>query len=272
MLKLKMDAKENVSQLYRTYGKKIYNLAYRMTGNTDDAEDITQETFIRALRGIDGFKGQSHVYTWLYTIAKNVSYRFLKNRETGSFESMEVLIRTTGEKPPAEIAQWEKQYLINQIKEGCLTGLLKCLSFYQRLAFILHVLLEMPLKEVATIAGKSEGAAKVLVHRARQNLKEFLCKNCSLYNPGNSCTCENLISFSLKKGWIQRPAHSHQDRLDLGQSLLNAAVIENEIAEVKKIYSLYKSLPNHVQPVDSEKRIQAIIKGNKLAIFNKKKV
>ena len=70
---------EYTEVIYKKYSKKIYNLAYRMTGNKDDASDITQDTFIQGFKSLDKFRGESQIYTWLYKIAKNKCLR-LKNK------------------------------------------------------------------------------------------------------------------------------------------------------------------------------------------------
>lgn len=66
-------AQIDVNELARTYARKVCTLAYRITGNTQDAEDVTQETFLQVLRGLRDFRGESAVYTWIYRIAVNTS-------------------------------------------------------------------------------------------------------------------------------------------------------------------------------------------------------
>jgi RNA polymerase sigma-70 factor (ECF subfamily) len=253
--------------LYAAYGQKIYNLAYRMMGNHEDAEDITQETFIQVYRHIDQFRGESQLYTWVYTIARNLCHRLLKQRQKITFTSMETLLYSAqSEGSTRTFSNREKRILINQIREGCLTGLLRCLSFYQRMAFILHVLLHLPVKDVAGILGKSEGATKVLVYRARQNLRGFLCQNCSLYAPNNPCRCENLMSFSLAQGWIS--VDSDMD----GAYAIEPDAIQAEIDEVRKVVELYQTLVDQVPSDDLGQRIKAIIDREDWAIFSPKKV
>lgn len=254
---------EGLDFLYAAYGQKIYNLAYRMMGNHEDAEDITQETFIQVYRHIDQFRGESQLYTWIYTIARNLCHRLLKQRQKPTFASMEALLYSAqGVGSTRTFSDREKQILINQIKEGCLTGLLRCLSFYQRVAFILHVLLHLPVKDVAGILDKSEGATKVLVHRARQNLRDFLCQHCSLYASHNPCRCENLMSFSLAQGWIS---------LD-GDYEIEPDAILAEIDEMRKVIELYQTLIDQVPSNDLSQRIKTIIDCEDWLIFSPKKV
>lgn len=164
--------------LYEHYGKRIYLLALRMCGNIEDAEDIVQRTFITAFDNISTFREESGIYTWLYIIAKNLCLRLLENRKKSTFASLDDLIHTAvSQENVQNFPDNEKQYYISQVKEGCLLGLLRCLPFYQRISFILNVLLEVKARDVAQITSKSETATRVLVYRAKQNLKRFLCQN-----------------------------------------------------------------------------------------------
>lgn len=267
--RLKNGQEEGFDLLYATYGFKIYNLAYRIMGDHKDAEDITQETFVQVYRHIDQFRGDSQFYTWIYTIVRNLCHQLLKRRKKNSFASMEALMYSAQSDETTEtFSDEEKQILLAQIKDGCFTGLLRCLSFYQRMAFILHVLINLPMKDVADILGKSEGAAKVLVHRARQNLKDFLCKNCSLYDSNNPCRCENLMSFSLAQGWIKKPAGNQLKELD---GIVPEA-IQAEVEGIRKVVELYKTLIDQTPSYNLVQRIQDVIKSEPWAIFSHQKV
>lgn len=136
---------EILSSLYSAYGRKIYNLAYRMTGNVEDAEDITQETFWQVYRKAGSFRQQSQLYTWIYAIAKNLCYQYYLRTKKNSFTAFEALICDAADtQQPPGIDALEKDELIQQVKEGCLTGLLRCLSFNQRIAFIFERFIAPP--------------------------------------------------------------------------------------------------------------------------------
>jgi len=266
--RLKDGQVESFDILYDTYGHRVYNLAYRMMGDYKDAEDITQETFIQVYRHIDQFRGDSQFYTWIYTIARNLCHQLLKHKKKSSFASMETLLYSAqGNETTETFFGEEKKILVTQIKDGCFTGLLRCLSFYQRIAFILHVLLNLPMKDVAAILGKSEGATKVLVHRARQNLKDFLCGNCSLYDSNNPCRCENLMSFSLAQGWIKKPVGYQLDE----SPNISPKVIQAEVEGMRKVVELYKTLTDQTSSDQLIQRIQNVIQSENWAILSHQK-
>ncbi len=253
---------EDTEVLYNKYCKKVFNLAFRMTGNKEDANDITQETFIQAFKSIDRFKGESQVYTWLYQIAKNNCLRFLEKKKKTTFLSLQKLLTMNSLPMSDEISETEKSYYIMQVKDGCLSGLLRCLSIHQRLAFILNILLEMPIEQVAGVIGKSENATRILVHRSRRNIKEFLCNNCSLYDSKNSCRCENMINFSVKQGWISKYSELKSNKR-----------IETEIEDLKGVVELYKSLEEKTPGDNFSERFKGLLAGREdFMILNNKKM
>lgn len=232
-----------------------------MTGNKDDASDITQEVFIQAIQSVNHFRGDSQVYTWLYRIAKNKCLRFLKKKNQTTFLSLQGLVDTVSSPVPDEISETDKLRYISQVKDGCLSGLIRCLSIQQRLAFILSILFDLPVKQVADIIGKSENATRILVHRSKQNIKNFLCRNCSLYDSTNPCHCENLVNFSLKQGWIS-----------LNSGTAHIADIETEIKDMKRVVSLYKTLQDELPADDLTQQIRQMLsdKENFLILSEKK--
>jgi hypothetical protein len=192
-------------------------------------------------------------------------YRYFQRAQKSSFAIFEDLIYSQAEVEPSELAAWEKQELIRQVKEGCLTGLVRCLAFQQRMAFILHVLLQLPIQDVAEILDKSDAATKVLLHRARKNLKRFLCKNCSVYDPANPCHCADLLGFSLQQGWVKRPSSDEKNFPEVQQ-------IEGEIKRIREVVELYAQLPTPQPAQDLNHRIRQLIFEQEGTIFTRKKV
>lgn len=269
ILKLKNGDSESFMLLYDKYSNRLFSLAYGMIGNRQEAEDIVQNTFLQAYEKINDFRERSDIYTWLYIIAKNQCLRYLENKKKSAISSLEKLIYSVhSNASEEELTNIEKQFYINQVKEGCLLGLLRCLSFYQRVVFILNVLLDVNVKTVSVIIDKSETATRTLSHRAKQNIKAFLCKNCSLYDKTNHCHCENLIDFSLKQGWIDKPTKS--DLIEY--KIPSHDFILQEINDFKKIASLYSGLPNRQLSEETIQKVRDIIKHKEFKIFCDKKV
>lgn len=247
--------------LYKSHGPMVYNLVYKITGNPEDARDLTQETFVRVYENLHQFRGESNIKTWIYTIAKNLCMRSLKKRK--SFTTIEELTRLPYAEPdPGELTDKKMAHLAGQVREGCLLALLQCLTRGQRLAFVLHVFARLSMAEVGEIMGKSVGAVKVLVHRARRNLKAFLCANCSVYDRDNPCKCVNLVGFSLKQGWIHKPDNKGR--------VTSPETIEAEIREIRDIAGFYRRyLGEQSAPETLAAHLRKHIQGEKFIIFEK---
>jgi RNA polymerase sigma factor (sigma-70 family) len=250
------------SEIYTLFSRKVYNFAFRMTSDVQLSEDITQETFIQVFTNYDNFRGDSQISTWIFAIEKNICLRHLERKKRNSFRSLEKLIEKVNLAVSDEkYAGPEKQFYINQVKDGCLLGVLRCLSFNQRMAFILVVLFDMNVTEASQIINKSENSTRILVHRARKNIKAFLCNNCSLYDQENHCRCENLISFSLKQGWI-----------DKYNPAINPETIKAEIKSFKNEILLYQAIALKNEGTLLLPKILNLVKDRNYYIFSDKKV
>lgn len=260
---------DHFANLYQEFSPLIFNLCYKMTGSRQDAEDILQKTFMQAYLSMDGFREESKISTWLYVIARNLCYQHLNQKKRNSFRNYhKLIIDTQFSKPPESLTRLETDYYISQVREGCLLGLLRCLPMQQRLAFILRVLLRLDIKTVADILGKSESAVRILAHRARKSIKEFLCEHCSLYQSGKPCSCENFINFSIARGWI----HCAQAGQTNQTTMLDVDAIACDIDELKKITLLYSSIPGYDPSDQLVQRLKDAISKQDKMFFSARKV
>ena len=159
--------REAFDELVVRHRRQIYQLCHRMTGNHEDASDLLQETFLRAYRGIGGFRGQSAVGTWLYRIAVNACL----NRVTAHRPIMHPLdevaeLADRGERADARLAGAERASWVRRAVAR--------LPAKQRATLVLRVYHELPHREIARILGSSVGAVKANFFHALQNMKRLL--------------------------------------------------------------------------------------------------
>jgi len=169
--------KEAFTQLVDQNSERIYRLALKMISNEQDAEDVLQETFIKAYNHIDGFKGNSKISTWLYHIAVNESLMLLRKRKD-SVTHIDAGIKTDGgDILPRQIIDWcclpEKE-LMNTETRAQLQEAIKTLSDANRAAFLLRDVEGLSTHEAAQALDISESALKVRLMRARMQLREAL--------------------------------------------------------------------------------------------------
>jgi RNA polymerase sigma-70 factor (ECF subfamily) len=156
-------------------GRAIFRLAYRMTGNEQDAEDIVQETFLKAYRQIDRYDARASFSTWLYRIASNCSLDLIRkrktrerNRERGSDPDRDVLASI-----PAPTPGPERELYSSQISE-CVHAALVELSGQERTAFILRHFEGLSIEEIGLALGTGASATKHSIFRAVQKLRRSL--------------------------------------------------------------------------------------------------
>ena len=164
------------SEVVARYKAKIYNYVYRMTGSADDAEDLTQEVFIRMYTSIDSFRGQSSLNTWLFRIAGNLCidrFRRSKNR-VPAYSLDEPLGDDAQTQEVADETYAPHRLLQNaEMAEQIQTALSK-LPEKLRATLLLHDIEGLPYEEIAQIAGCPLGTVKSRLFNARMQLRQHL--------------------------------------------------------------------------------------------------
>jgi len=159
--------------------KNMYNLALKMTGNQDDALDISQEAFLKAYRQLDGFRGESRFSVWLYRLTYNLCIDFLRKKP----RSMGV-ISLTYQDDSGDIQDIEIPDIRNLPEEGALreetrkaiaSGIDE-LSQRHREILVMREITGMSYSEIAETLNLSEGTVKSRLARARLSLANFLVK------------------------------------------------------------------------------------------------
>jgi len=264
--------RENASYttLYKRYSNPLFNLAYRITANVAESEDILQETFVKTYHSIDQFNGKSKLFTWIYSICLNLCYRHQQNKKYPTFESIEELITESSgwDYHKDNYSEEEWHHYSEKIKDGCLLALVRCLPFSQRAAFVLHILLKLPLSSIATILDKSNGSVRVLICRGKQKIMNFLCSHCSLFKESNRCSCMNFIDYSLRKGLIKGINLEETTK----KPSFHPQIIQQEINELKKMIVLYDSLKDEIPSPQAITAIRKAMKNDKKVIFSQGKV
>ncbi len=167
---------QSFEQLMRANSAAVYRHALRMVGNTADAEDLTQEAFIRLHRSLSSFRGESSVATWLY---RTVSRLALDQLRREKIKRAFFIGRNKEEEDDpveqvADSAPSAQQLLLQQEQQQGLLKLMQKLSPRQRAVFSLRHFEEMPLKEIAEVLGLESGTVKTHLHRAVSLLRSEL--------------------------------------------------------------------------------------------------
>lgn len=166
-------------ELVKKYEQKIYNLALRLTSNPEEAGDILQETFLKAYRSLNSFKGEANFSTWLYRIAMNIAL-MRKRKEKGKiFESLDRILPTAEGELHKEIPDWStnpEAEIENKEVRNILTNALASLPDDYRAVLVLRDIQNLSNKEVSEILKLSIPTVKSRLHRARLFLRNEVSK------------------------------------------------------------------------------------------------
>ena len=164
-------------ELIRRNQRKIYQLVYHMTSNREDAEDLTQDVFVKAYKVLHHFKGESSFYTWVYRIAVNQAINYLKKRNRRSALSLDNLDQAVERDPDyVELRSRESTFRDVSLSElqKKLNEALQTLSEKHRTVAVLHDIQGIPKEEIGKMIGCSEGTVKSRLFYARRELQKQL--------------------------------------------------------------------------------------------------
>ena len=169
---------EAFSQLIEKYKNKIYNLGFKLSGDRHDAEDILQETFLKAVDNIDKFRGESSFGTWLYAIAVNAVRALHQSKKKADLKPIEDFLpggHSSGD-GSKELFEWGDPHELLEQKElnRVIDETLAEMPDKYSVPFILRYYEDLSVKEVADSMHLSVAAAKSRILRARLALREKL--------------------------------------------------------------------------------------------------
>ena len=157
--------------IIKKYQEKLYWHIRRMVVDHEDANDVLQNLFIKVWKGLENFREDSRLYTWLYRIATNECLSFIEQQKRKASISMDEVVEVLSNKVKADSnfdankLEWKLQLAIQQLPEK------------QRVVFNLRYYDEMPYEEMSRILDTSEGALKASYHHAAKKIEAFILEH-----------------------------------------------------------------------------------------------
>lgn len=156
------------SELVNRYQERLYWHIRRIVIDHDDADDVLQNTFIKAFKNLENFRADSQLYTWLYRIATNESISFLKKQRKNIFVSIDDVSYSLTSKLEAD-PQLSGDAIQLKLQKAILT-----LPTKQRMVFNMKYFDEMKYEEIAEVTGTSIGALKASYHHAVKKIEAYM--------------------------------------------------------------------------------------------------
>ena len=190
------DEAKDFEKIYQTFLPKIAGYLRRLVGD-DDAEDVTQEVFLKANTALVNFRGDSSMSTWLYRIATNAAMDHLRRSSSALIEHMEIssseddLLLCEADMAEEEGAPLLDTQLIRKEMNECIRGIVDGLPANYRPVLILSDLEGLTNKEIAEVLDISLETIKIRLHRGRARLRKELKSKCNFYrDERNELACD----------------------------------------------------------------------------------
>jgi len=179
---------EAFAALFEMHKRRVYSLCLRMTGNTAEAEDLTQEAFLQLFRKISTFRGESAFSTWLHRLAVNVVLMHLRRKGLQQVSLDEV--DSCQDEPVKRDYGDNDRRLMGSVDRISLSRAIADLPPGYRTVFVLHDVEGYEHNEIAEIMNCSVGNSKSQLHKARMKLRDWLRQNEGLATPGEPVTSD----------------------------------------------------------------------------------
>lgn len=263
MLPMSDERTELFDQLYRDNRAMVYKLALGLTGNGHDADEITQDAFLRAFRSYASFREECSFSTWIYRITLNIANDYLKQRAKFPVHALTEDLGYSLEEiiDPNPASNPETELLACQARVKCLHAMTECLPPGQRKVFCLAITMGLPHKLIAEILECSVSSVKTTLHRAKQRWFGYMEGRCQLIDKSNTCNCRQWVRFGLAQGWISEQALTSPPPPIAVQA-------REEVTELKKLRDIYQDLFQETADESFAQRIREGIKKKEWAIFS----
>lgn len=235
-------------ELFLEFQPQLKSYLYRLLTDRNDVDDLSQDTFVKAFDKIKTYQGNSSLKTWVFQIATNLSYDYVRRRKRWapdaqdrakhlaiSSEEIAHSFRTVNQTSPYG------RYDVREHIDFCFTCISKTLTIEQQIALILKDIYDFSRKEIAQILDKTEGVVKHLLFEARKLMTDIFDQRCALINKNGAChQCTELAG-------IYNPKQTKREEL-MKIEIVKKADTEGR----RKLYNLRAHLVSNIDPLRSE--------------------
>ena len=229
------------------YGRFVYGLAFRLTTDVQEAEDLSQETLLKAWLHCPELKNPAAVKSWLRTICVNEFRMKIRKQAstplsfTDDMEALEQEGSLLTESIPSPVEEVIVSEEVERLRDGCFLAMAGTLPLNQRAACSRVDMFGLSIPETAEILDVTPKAVKGLLYRARLSLESFFRDHCGILDEKNPCRCSAWIEFSNNRNALQRETRTRITVLDYR----GTGYQPNEETR-RQILHYYRNIPDRV--------------------------
>ncbi|MEJ6776896.1 MAG: sigma-70 family RNA polymerase sigma factor [Crocinitomicaceae bacterium] len=203
--RIKEGDKNSLNTLISRHQPFIYNIAWKMTGDSVTAEDLSQEALLKIISNLGSFKHKSSFRTWAYRIVRN---HFLNDTKKPSplfstkFEELGDRLDAIENIQLSIEDQMAKAEEIREVRLQCLSGMLLCLTKEQRIIYIIGEVFGADHNIGSEIMDISKANYRMKLSKSRKDLQNFMLNKCGLVNKANPCRCHKKVTIAIETKMI----------------------------------------------------------------------
>jgi len=251
--------RDKLRSLIEPHWRRLYNFVFRLTLDRDRAERYLFDIFAAAAAEADHARpAPTELEVWLLGIANKLLEDRLPRQPEVDFDVLDETLR--GEATRTDIVRSlsdpQRDFLLWELKQGCMTAVVNCLPPGERAAFVVCHVMKLPDDAAAKTLGITESAYKVRLSRARKKVGDYLAPRCEHINPMNPCRCPARVGTALHRGFIgkvsgevslRKPPDGPYGRYGTG--------LGNGDVPMRDIAAIYGNLPEPDPPADFAERV-----------------
>jgi len=251
--------RDRLRSLIEPHWRRLYNFVFRLTLDRDRAERYLVDIFTRAAEQVEQAPG-AELELWLLGIANKLLEERLPRQPEVDFDVLDETLR--GEATRTDVVRSlsdpQRDFLLWELKQGCMTAVINCLPPGERAAFVVCHVLKLSDEAAARSLGITESAYKVRLSRARKKVGDYLAPRCEHVNPMNPCRCPARVGTALHKGFIRQvgpvggEVSLRKPEIPYGRY---GTGLGNEDVPMRDISAIYGGLPDPDPPADLGTRL-----------------
>lgn len=222
-----------------------------MTLDGDRAIEIVEESLLRAYVGFEDMPEEDErAESWLLRICSHVIEHRLPRTPEVSFDMLDETLRSEATRTDVvrSLTDPQRDFMLWELKQGCMTAVINCLSPGERSAFVMATVLKKSDEDASKSLGISKSAYKVRLSRARKKVANYLAPRCEHVDPLNPCRCPARVGVALRKGFIRSSGEVSLRKKPVSPFGRYGSGPNNRDAPLRDVVAIYGNLPNPELP------------------------
>lgn len=258
--------RQALEELMKGIQDTVFNLSLRMLGSIPDAEDASQDIFVRILTNLSSFRGESSFRTWVWRLAVNhlLTARkgmFAQHPLSFEFYGEDILRGSGGISGLAGGA--DRELLARELKLSCTNVMLQCLDPESRCVFILGTMFRLDSRLAGEILDMTPENYRQKLSRTRKKMAEFLSRYCGA--AGGACSCAGRVDYAVSQHRLD-PARLEYSALEPGE-LDRLEQVREEMEQLDGVSAVFQSDPVYRSPVKARELLEKLLRSPELSVM-----